>query len=41
MLEKFVDISKKELASVTGGKHKKHRYIVYNNGMPTGRYIWR
>lgn len=39
-MSEFKKLSEQELLNVTGGK-KKHRYQIYNNGMPTGRYEWR
>lgn len=40
-MSEFKKLSEQELLNVIGGKKKKHRYQIYNNGMPTGRYVWR
>lgn len=36
----YKEVSRKDLVKVNGGKRKKHRCRVYNNGMPTGMYRW-
>ncbi|MBO2705799.1 bactofencin A family cationic bacteriocin [Lactiplantibacillus plantarum] len=36
----FTKLSNIDLAKISGGKRKKHRCQVYNNGMPTGMYRW-
>ncbi|WP_406946775.1 bactofencin A family cationic bacteriocin [Lactiplantibacillus plantarum] len=42
-LKKIVNyrkLSNQDLSKINGGKRKKHKCRIYNNGMPTGRYRW-
>ncbi|MEJ6358755.1 bactofencin A family cationic bacteriocin [Lactiplantibacillus plantarum] len=42
-LKKIVNyrkLSNQDLSKINGGKRKKHKCQIYNNGMPTGQYRW-